>query len=402
LVYPAILASINFVTTTLYRSVSPMLKIAKIMVIALLGVSLALSFGAGCALGTRTPPGSTQGLDVVGEAWNIIFQDYVERDRLDASQLSQAAIEGMVEALDDPYTSYLDPETYQLSLSSLEGKFEGIGAQVAVEDEQIIVIAPIADSPADKAGIRAGDVILKIDDKPTAGMSLAEAVLFIRGPRGTSVRLLVLHQGETEPQEIEIVRAEIELTSVRFEMRQDVAYINITYFSEGTDEELSPVLDSITGGAATGIILDLRSNPGGVLTAVVDVASHFLSEGVVVDVVDNQGDHTTLAVEHERVTTDLPLVVLVDSYSASGSEVLAGALQDYGRATIAGTTTFGKGSVNILRQLKDGSGLYITTGRWLTPSGHLIEGEGIHPDYELEVEGEDAIQWAIDYLKSSQ
>jgi carboxyl-terminal processing protease len=379
-----------------------MLKIVKIMVIALLGASLALSFGAGCALGTRTPPGSTQGLDVVGEAWNIIFQDYVERDKLDASKMSQAAIEGMVKALDDPYTSYLDPETYQLTLSSLEGKFEGVGAQVAVEDEQIIVIAPIADSPADKAGIKAGDIILAIDGKPTSGMSLAEAVALIRGPRETSVRLQVLHQGETEPQEVEIVRAEIELTSVHFEMRQDIAYINITYFSEDTDKELSPVLDSITGGAATGIILDLRSNPGGILTVVVDVASHFLSEGVVVDVVDNQGVHTPLAVEHEPVTTDLPLVVLVDGYSASGSEVLAGALQDYGRAPIAGTTTFGKGSVNILRQLKDGSGLYITTARWLTPNGHLIEGEGIHPDYELEVEGEDAIQWAIDYLKTNK
>lgn len=379
-----------------------MSRILKIIVIALLGVSLVLSFGAGCALGTRTPPGSTQGLDVVGEAWNIIFEDYVERDRLDASQLSQAAIEGMVEALDDPYTSYLDPETYQLSLSSLEGKFEGVGAQVAVEDDQIIVIAPIADSPADRAGIKAGDVILEIDGKPTAGMSLVEAVLFIRGPRGTSVKLLVLHQGETEPEEIEIVRAEIELISVRFEMRQDIAYVSISHFSEGTDEELSPVLDSIIGEAATGIILDLRSNPGGVLPEVVDVASHFLKEGVVVDVVDNQGSHTTMAVKPEQVTTDLPLVVLVDSYSASGSEVLAGALQDYGRATIAGTTTFGKGSVNVLRQLKDGSGLYITTARWLTPSGHLIEGEGIHPDYELEVEGEDAIQWAIDYLKSNK
>ena len=379
-----------------------MLKIVKIMVIALLGASLALSFGAGCALGTRTPAGSTQGLDVVGEAWNIIFQDYVERDRLDASQMSQAAIEGMVKALDDPYTSYLDPETYQLTLSSLEGKFEGIGAQVTIENDQIMVIAPIADSPADRAGIRAGDVILEIDGKPTAGMSLAEAVALIRGPRGTSVRLRVLHQGETEPQEIEIVRAEIELTSVRFEMRQDIAYINITYFSQDTDEELSPVLDSITGGAATGIILDLRSNPGGILTVVVDVASHFLREGVVVDVVDNQGVHTPLAVEHGRVTTDLPLVVLVDGYSASGSEVLAGALQDYGRAPIAGTTTFGKGSVNILRQLKDGSGLYITTARWLTPGGHLIEGEGIHPNYELEVEGEDAIQWAINYLKTNK
>ena len=378
-----------------------MSKVLKIMVIVLLVVSLALSFGAGCALGTRTPAGSSRGLGIVEEAWNIIFQDYVDRDRLDASQLSQAAIRGMVEALDDPYTVYLDAETYQLSLSSLEGKFEGIGAEVAVRDNQLVIIAPIADSPADKAGIKAGDRILEIDGKPTSEMSLVEAVLLVRGPTGTSVRLLILHQGETEPEEIDIVRAEIELTSVRFEMRQDIAYINITHFSEGTDDELLPVLDSITGEAATGIILDLRSNPGGLLPTVVDVAGHFLKEGIIVDVVDNQGDHTIITVNHKEATTDLPLVVLVDSYSASGSEVLAGALQDYGRATIAGTRTFGKGSVNILRQLGDGSGLYITTARWLTPSGHLIEGEGICPDYELELEGEDVIQWAIDYLKSN-
>ena len=378
-----------------------MSKVLKIMVIALLVVSLALSFGAGCALGTRTPPSSSQSLGIVEEAWNIIFQDYVDKDRLDASALSEGAIKGMVEALDDPYTVYLDAETYQLSLSSLEGEFEGIGAEVAVRDNQLVIIAPIANSPADKAGIRAGDRILEIDAKPTSEMSLVEAVLLVRGPKGTSVRLLILHQDETEPEEIVIVRAEIELTSVRFEMRQDIAYVNITHFSEGTDEELSPVLDSISREAATGIILDLRSNPGGVLPAVVDVASHFLKEGIIVDVVDNQGNHTIITVNHKEATTDLPLVVLVDSYSASGSEVLAGALQDYGRATIAGTRTFGKGSVNILRQLEDGSGLYITTARWLTPSGRLIEGEGICPDYEPELEGEDVIQWAIDYLKSN-
>ena len=379
-----------------------MSKVLKIMVIALLVVSLALSFGAGCALGTRTPPSSSQSLDIVEEAWNIIFQDYVDKDRLDAGALSEGAIKGMVEALDDPYTVYLDAETYQLSLSSLEGEFEGIGAEVAVRDNQLVIIAPIANSPADKAGIRAGDRILEIDGKPTSEMSLVEAVLLVRGPKGTSVRLLILHQDETEPEEIVIVRAEIELTSVRFEMRQDIAYVNITHFSEGTDEELSPVLDSISREAATGIILDLRSNPGGVLPAVVDVASHFLKEGIIVDVVDNQGNHTIITVNHKEATTDLPLVVLVDSYSASGSEVLAGALQDYGRATIAGTRTFGKGSVNILRQLEDGSGLYITTARWLTPSGRLIEGEGICPDYEPELEGEDVIQWAIDYLKSNK
>jgi len=185
-------------------------------------------------------------------------------------------------------------------------------------------------------------------------------------------------------------------------MRENIAYIRITHFSARTNEELSPVLQSIIEEAATGIILDLRSNPGGSLQTVVAVASNFLSEGVVVNIVDNQGKQTALEVKPNGLTTDLPMVGLVDSFSASGSEVLAGALQDYERAAIAGTRTFGKGSVNIIRQLKDGSGLAITTARWLTPNGNLIEGEGLYPDYELELEGEDAIQWAIDYLKSHE
>jgi carboxyl-terminal processing protease len=379
-------------------------KTIKIIMIPLLLVaSLTLAFGAGCALDDRTPPTSLgEGLDNIAEAWDIIINDYVGKDGIDTNALSQAAIKGMLEALDDPYSAYLDAETYQLSLSNLEGKFEGIGAYVAVQDEQIIIIAPIADSPAAKAGIKAGDIILEIDDRSASEISLVEAVLYIRGPKGTSVELLILHQDESEPEEIEIVRAEIEVSSVYFEMKGDIAYISITNFSERTDEELSPVLQSMTQEAATGIILDLRSNPGGLLHTVVDVASRFLKEGVVVDVVDNQGNHTTSTVEPKGTTTDLPLVVLVDSFSASGSEVLAGALQDYARATIAGTRTYGKGSVNILHQLKDGSGLYITTARWFTPNGRPIEGEGIDPDYELELEGEDAIQWAIDYLKSNQ
>ena len=205
-----------------------MSKAIRIMVVTLLlGASIALSFGAGCTPSNSLPPNTDTSLDIVEEVWDIIFRDYVDRDKLDANALTEAAIIGMLEELDDPYTSYLDAETYQLALSSLEGKFEGIGAYVGVSDEQQIIVSPIPDSPADKAGIRTGDVILEINGESTSGMSLAETVLKIRGTKGTSVTLLILHQDETSPVEIEIVRDEIELPSVYSDIIEDIGYINI-------------------------------------------------------------------------------------------------------------------------------------------------------------------------------
>ena len=376
--------------------------VKRIIAIALLLVGLLLFLTPGClSITIPTGPGNDgQGLGTVSEAWDIIFEDYVEKDSLDAEALRQGAIEGMVEALDDPYTAYLDAETYQLSLSGLEGRFNGIGAAVTRQDDRIIIVAPFPDSPAEKAGIRANDEVLEIDGTDVSEMSLVEAVLLVRGSRGTAVSLLVLHDGETEPVEIEVIRDEIEIASVHFRMIGDIAYIKITDFSARTDDEMISALNSLVQENASGIVLDLRRNLGGMLTSVVDVTSRFLTEGTIVDVVDSQGNHTTRPVVHQEVTTDLPVVVLVDDYSASGSEVLAGALQDYGRATIAGRQTFGKGSVNTLRRLSDGSGLYITFARWFTPNGRLIEGQGIVPDYQLEIEGEEAVQWAVDYLKS--
>ncbi len=373
-------------------------KTTKLIIGLLLIVVIALAFGAGFFFSSSNSSGSAEGLNIVEQVWDIIFSDYVDRSKLDSDNLSHSAIEGMIEALDDPYTSYLEPEHYELGVSSLEGEFDGIGAYVTIEDKQLMIIAPIAESPADKAGIRAGDIIMEIDGQPVADMSLAEAIINIRGPKGTPVRLLVLHKGDTEPVEIEIIRARVEVPSVLFEMRGNIAYITITQFSERTDTELAPVLQDLKEQNAAGIILDLRGNPGGLLNIVVKVASHFISKGVVVEVMSNQGKTATLEVVSSPVTTDLPMVVLVDNTSASGSEVLSGALQDHYRAIVAGNITFGKGSVNMLRRLSDGSGLYITTARWLTPNGRIIEGQGIEPDVTLELTGEDAVQWAIDTL----
>jgi carboxyl-terminal processing protease len=375
----------------------------KIIIISavslLLVVSFVLVFSVGCAIGTEKSSDEDLSLKVVEEVWDLIFNDYVDRDELDTAALGEGAIEGMLDALDDPYSSYMDPESFELSWSGIEGKFQGIGAYVSMKDDKITIIAPITGSPADKAGIRAGDIILGIDGDSTEDMTLNEAVLRIRGPEGTTVRILVLHLDETEPEELEIVRAEIEISSVYLEMMDDIAYIYISNFTERTDEELEPVLDSISREAATGIILDLRSNPGGLLTSVVDVTSRFIQKGMVLYAEDNRGNTESFKVKENVRKTDLPMVVLTDNYTASASEVLSGALQDYNRAVIAGTVTYGKGSVNTLYTLQDGSGVYITTHRWLTPNGKLIEGKGITPDYELKEE--DAIEWALDYLKNN-
>jgi carboxyl-terminal processing protease len=379
-----------------------MSKTMKMVLSALLAVAvLALIFGSGYSLGL-TSTGGGNGIGVVEQAWNIIFSDYVDREELDPGELSGGAIRGMLDALDDPYSAYLDEQDRQISRSSLEGEIEGIGAQVGIRDEQITIIAPIENSPAEQAGIRAGDVILAIDGESTEDMSLAEAVLKIRGEKGTTVSLLIQHQDNEEPETIEIVRQTIELSSVGLEMMEEIAYIDITHFSGRTDEELEPLVDRVLAENAQGVVLDLRSNPGGVLDTVIEVASYFLEEGVVVRVVDNRGAETVYEVKQKENVIDAPMVVLTDNFSASGSEVLAGALQDYGRAVVAGQQTFGKGSVNVLRQLQDGSGIYLTIARWLTPDGRRIEGEGIAPDIELELEGEEAIQWAIDYLRENR
>ena len=371
-------------------------NIIIITLAVLLGIGL--SFSAGLLFGLGDPYSQGTGPAIIDEAWSRILSEYVDRDGIDTDTLSHGAIRGMVQALDDPYSSFLEADEYTLYSSDIEGTFEGIGAYITFKEGKLSVIAPIVDSPAEKAGVKAGDTILEIDGESVENMSFAEAVLKIRGPQGTSLKLLISREGESEPLVIEIIREKVEVASVRLERKGDFVHITITEFTQRTGQEMEEILQGIDEGTTKGIVLDVRGNPGGIVHAVVEVASHFIRDDVIIYIRDNQGNVSPENRVDVTPVTDLPIVLLVDNSSASGSEVLAGALQDYDRAIIAGTTTFGKGSVGQFIVLNDGSAILLTTSRWLTPDHHLIEGQGIIPDVNLEVTGEEAVQWAINYL----
>jgi carboxyl-terminal processing protease len=304
----------------------------------------------------------------------------------------------MLDVIDDPYTAYLDPQEYEMDISESAGKYVGIGATIILQDNQFVIVGVIAGSPAELGGVRVGDIIQAVDGVSTEDMDLYDLGRLVRGEAGTSLTLLVLHPGETAPVEITVTRVEIEIDSVSLEMRGDIAYLAISQFTSRTDDELGEVLAEVNQQGAAGIVLDLRGNPGGYLDVVVMVVSRFVEEGQVLSVRDSYGNVSVYPVVSQDVTTDLPMVVLVDNHSASGSEVVAAALKDHGRALIAGQTTYGKGSANVMYSLADGAGLYITIARWLTPNGDAIEGIGVVPDVELTQTGDDAVQWAINYL----
>ena len=370
------------------------------LLVTLCFVAASLLFGAGCIVNWKTAS-STSGPDerLLNEAWNVITRFYVAPDEVDQDALNEGALRGMVQGLDDPYSAYLNKEAYAFEQSHLEGTFGGIGASVSINREnQPIIVAPMPGSPAERAGIKTGDIILAVDGQGTDEMSLLETISHVRGEIGTSVTLLILREDEDTPVEVVIVREEIKPEYVQYEMKGDTAYIRILSFGERTNEDLNTALQNLDLANARGIVLDLRSNPGGLVTSLLDVASHFIKEGVVITLRDNQGNMASQSVRPSGIFTDLPMVVLVDRYSASASEVLAGALQDYERAVIAGEVTLGKGSYNAFYNLSDGSAIYLTVGRWLTPDGREIEGKGIIPDHMLTQTGDEAIQWAVDFL----
>lgn len=353
-------------------------------------------------------PSSSVGLGKVEEAWQVIVNDFVDKNKIDQEALSTSAIKGMIEALHDPYTTYYDAAEFKrIEQTRIEGSYGGIGAVVTISDGNLTVVSLFEGAPAEKAGIKPKDRILKIDGASTVGMSLDEAVLKIQGKAGTQVTLEILHEGEVVPVTVVVTREEIKVPSVHAEvLTEEIAHIEITYFTTNTGSEMVSALEEVLRKNVKGVILDLRDNPGGPVDAAVSVASQFLKEGIVLYAVDSDGKKETWNVKAGGMATELPLAVLVNQNSASASEVVAGALQDYERGALVGTKTFGKGSINHFRQLSDGSAIYISIGRWYTPKGRQIEGNGLVPDIVVQRNDEDAAQGkdpqldkAIEYIQ---
>ena len=382
------------------------LSISPVFVVAILALAIAIgncsiqlgrrsddTASAPGASGTTTLPDSVpEEFSRLFEVWSALKRDHLERDTLNPELLSEGAIRGMLEALDDPYASYLSPQQFEMDSEDFAGAFEGIGAEVTMREGKITIVAPIPDTPAEKAGVRPGDVILAINGESTNGLSLFEAVNTIRGARGESVDLLIQHRTGGEPVNLTIVRDVIKVTSVKFRMLVGrIAHLRITSFSKTTEQDVTEALETMERLGARGLVLDVRNNPGGLLDSVVDVTGHFVDEGLVLYEIDGNGTRRDWNARSEGLARDIPMVLLVNQFSASGSEVLAGAVKDTDRAVLIGEQTFGKGSVNTLRELSDGSGLYFTIARWYTPGGTLIEGEGLAPDIEIP-ESEDFLE----------
>jgi len=339
------------------------------------------------------------------EVWDRLYASYLDRKNLDPTKMIYGAISGMVASLQDPYTAFLPPQENKQTKEDLSGAFEGIGIQLGYKNERLAVISPLAQTPAEKAGIKAGDLILKIVDekkgieKDTTGISLPEAVNLIRGPKGTVVKLTFSREGIEKPFEISLKRDTIVVKSVEFKFEKKngktVAVLKLTRFGERTYQEWEEAVKQITkfklqNSNFKGVILDVRNNPGGFLNGAVFIASEFLPEGTIV-VQQDKGENgkETYSVDRKASLLTDPLAVLVNAGSASASEIVAGALQEKKRAKIVGERTFGKGTVQEALDLAGGAGLHVTVARWLLPSGKSIDKEGIKPDFETKMDEKD-------------
>jgi carboxyl-terminal processing protease len=317
-------------------------------------------------------------LKTFSEVLNQVQRHYVDETK--TKELVQGAIRGMLSTL-DPHSAYMTPEMYKEMQVETKGEFGGVGIQIGVKENRLAVIAPIEGTPAQRAGIKAGDFIVKVNDETTKDLTLMDAVQKMRGPKGTKVNLTIQRDGTPDPLLFTLMRDTIKIESVKSKVIDNLGYVRLTQFQEATGRDLAKAIKQFREQKVQGAILDLRNNPGGLLTAAVDVSEQFLPNGkLVVFTKNREGKKDEWLAKSKDQMDELPMIILVNEGSASASEIVAGALQDWGRAVIVGTTSFGKGSVQTILPLGDGSGLRLTTAKYYTPKGRSIQSTGITPD----------------------
>lgn len=344
--------------------------------------------------------------DLFWEVWHILQDEYYG-ELPDETGMTYGAIKGVLDTLDDDHTYFFDPDIANIMREDMSGSFQGIGAFVRMrKDGRLMIVAPMEGQPAEAAGLRAGDIILEADGLSLEGMSVHEAIIYIRGPQGTVVSLTILREGVAEPFTVEVERAHIEMPTIEAEMLDDgVAYVKLYEFNSQATTRLQKALKDVLKENPRGLIFDLRNNPGGFLSEAVNVASQFIPEGTILVERFSDGTERVYEAENGGLALEIPLVVLVNAGSASASEIVAGAVQDTGCGTLIGETTFGKGSVQLLHNLRDGSELRVTVARWFTPNDRLIHGQGLEPDIVVEMTPEDMdagldpqLDRAVEYL----
>jgi len=352
------------------------------------------------------------------QVWEKLEEKYLLKEKLDEKKMFYGAIQGLTASLGDPYTVFLPPSDNKQAKEDLNGAFEGVGIQLGYKDNKLIVIAPLKGSPAEAAGVKAGDLILHLKDKnknideDTLGISLPDAVEKIRGSKGTTISLTLQREGEDKPFTAEISRDTIVVPSVEVDFldakEATLAHLKLTRFGDLTSQQWDEAIEKIVdqGSKMKGVILDVRGNPGGYLKGAVNLASEFLDKGIVVKQENYKGEIDSYSVNRKGRLLSLPLIVLIDKGSASASEILAGALQDNVRAKLVGAVTFGKGTIQETEDLGVGAGLHITTAKWLTPKGTWVDKVGLKPDFEVEndikkPDEDKQLQKAIEILNNS-
>ncbi len=334
-------------------------------------------------------------LRVFNEIFNLLRTEYYDESKIDPEKLTHGAINGMIKSLDDPHTSYMSKDIFSELQTETKGEFGGVGIVIGVRDSWITVISPIDDTPGARAGIKAGDKIIEVNGESTEGFTTMDAVNLIRGKVGTSVNLTIRRESVQRPLHFDITRGIIQLESVKSKVIENhIGYIRISSFSEHTAEALEDHLYELTDQEVDSLIIDLRNNPGGLLSSAIQITDMFLDKGTIVSIEGRVRGQDQVYKAHERtIAPDIPIIVLVNGGSASGSEIVAGAIRDNNRGILVGTKTFGKGSVQTVRELPDGSGIRITTALYYTPSGESIHKIGIEPDEvvkEIEITEEES------------